>query len=477
MAQNENNHTYNNYVSMQQGWLNHGESSATRAQGRAFGMESLNFSNPSGFHDYGINHMYQSALHDDIRIIGTANTPTAENEMDHPLSFMQFQNPRGVGTWVPSPSRNQHNFGLNRGENSAFGVQSLASQLEALNLSNPYGFHDYMHEAALNPIRINGAANYAAMAQVHPHHNLKPHFGGLVSMAKDPRGSRFLQKKIDEATPQEIHLILKDLQYHLHDLIKHPFGHYVIEKFFQSSNISLVQLNSLIFFIIFDLQKLKVSCMDHLGNRVIQKILESVQDPNMIDTITAAMRCIAVALMKNFNGGYVLQQCLRLFPHVNKNAILDVAAQNCLDIARDRCGCCVIQNCLEYEGLPAFCELVKNIIENAVVLAEDPYGYIRLSMNKYASNVVEHLFQFSEMNCAAVIARELMGSTEFLNVVQHPYGNYVVQRALQYTEGPLHERLYSIIFSNEQNLNSCLYGKMVLHFAKSCRVRGLQNGV
>ncbi|KAG4398009.1 hypothetical protein GLYMA_10G260000v4 [Glycine max] len=422
----------------------------------------------------------------------------AKNDgIDLPFPFMQdLQNPTFVGTSVPSYSRNLQGSGfgcLNYGQRSAYGVQSLLPRMEALNLSNPYGFNDYdtdlMYEAALHHIRVNGAADYATL----PHHNLETHSGHSVSVAKDPRGSRLLQKKINEGTPQEICKILKELKYHLHELINHPFGHFVIQKLFQSSNISVAQKNALVYLIIVDLQKLKNVCMDDQGNRVIQQILANVKEPSMIHKIAVIMRSISLALMKNFNGGYVIQQCLKLFPPVCQNIILDVVAKNCVDIAKDKCGCCSIQKCIEYDELPAFMQLVNKLIFNAVDLAEDSYGnyvmqflvkrkkmevnsmlisrlryrYIRLSKNKYASNVVEELLRYSGADNVAVIARELMKSPEFLNLVQHPYGNYVVQRAVKYTEGPLHERLCSIILSNEKKVSSCLYGKMVLLCARA----------
>ncbi|TKY51004.1 Pumilio-like 9 [Spatholobus suberectus] len=412
------------------------------------------------------------------------------DDNDHPYPFMQVQNPTVVGTSVSLPSRNLQHSGLgwlNRGETSASGVQGLASRMEALTLSNPYGLRNYgtnhMHEASLHRMRVIGAANAATAHQVHhhhhpiggflgspgceqlvwshSHHNLEPHWGRLVSLAKDPRGYRLLHRKIDNATPREIDLILKELKDHLHELMKHRFGHYVIRKFFQSSNVSEVQVNAIILLIVMDVQKLKDVCMDDQGNRVIQKMLENVETPYMINKITDAMSCITVALMKNLNGGYVIQQFLKLFPPLNKNFILDIVAKNFLHIARDRRGCCVIQKCMEQAEIEAFLQLVNEIIPNAMVLAEDPYGnyvmqflvklkisainavlisrlcnnYFRLSTNKYASNVVEDLLQFSETDDAAIIVLELLDGPEFLNVFQHPYGNYVVQRALQCTKG------------------------------------------
>lgn len=58
--------------------------------------------------------------------------------------------------------------------------------------------------------------------------------------------------------------------------------------------------------------------------------------------------------------------------------------------------------------------------------------YVTLSVDKHASNVVEHLLLFSEPNDAAIIVQEIMAnSSDFLNVLQNPYGNYVAQTALE----------------------------------------------
>jgi hypothetical protein len=57
--------------------------------------------------------------------------------------------------------------------------------------------------------------------------------------------------------------------------------------------------------------------------------------------------------------------------------------------------------------------------------------FVRLSMNKYASNVVEDLLRVSNQND---VVEEIMRSHNFLNVLQDSFGNYVVQRALQYTQ-------------------------------------------
>ncbi|XP_022640559.1 putative pumilio homolog 7, chloroplastic [Vigna radiata var. radiata] len=380
--------------------------------------------------------------------------------------------------------------------------ETLASRMESLNLSNlGYETNQY-HEACLQRVRNIESANATVPTRHHHglrHYTLETLRGGWFSMAKDPRGSRVVQQMIEEGTPQDNFHMVNELQYHLHELIKHSYGSFVILKLFQSRNISVHQKNTFIHFITADQPKLRDLCIHDLGGRVIQQILEVEDVLIAIDQITRAMSSITVALMKNYNGGYVILQCLKVFPREHKNAILDVVAQNCHDIAVNKNGCCNIQKIIHHDDVPAFRSLTQNLISNAEDLAKDQYGnyvlqflvkkkipevnamlvselrykFVGLSIDKYASNVVEDLLHYSRTEIAAIIAEEIMESPIFLQVVQHQYGNYVVQRALQYTKGFLHESLCAIILSNQERLSSCLHGKMVLHVAqKSKRLRG-----
>ncbi|WVY97225.1 hypothetical protein V8G54_029376 [Vigna mungo] len=368
-------------------------------------------------------------------------------------------------------------------------AETLASRMESLNLSNQY------HEACLQRVRNIESANATVPTRHHHprlrHYTLETLRGGWFSMAKDPRGSRVVQQKIEEGTPQDNFHMVNELQYHLHELIKHSYGSFVILKLFQSRNISVYQKNTFIHLITADQPKLRDLCIHDLGGRVIQQILEVEDVLIAIDQITRAMSGITVALMKNYNGGYVILQCLKV--------ILDVVAQNCHDIAVNKNGCCNIQKIIHHHDVPAFYALIENLIPNAEDLAKDQYGnyvlqflvkkkipevnamlvselrhkFVGLSIDKYASNVVEDLLHYSRTEIATIIVEEIMESPNFLQVVKHQYGNYVVQRALEYTKGFLHESLCAIILSNHEMLSSCLHGKMVLHVAqKSKRVRG-----
>ncbi|XP_027936403.1 pumilio homolog 11-like [Vigna unguiculata] len=250
-------------------------------------------------------------------------------------------------------------------------VENLASRMESLTFSNLNAFHGY-HEPCLQCVRNIHSAN-ATLPTRHHHHHHHHHrrlhaIGVWLSMAKDPRGSRVVQQKIDEGTRQENFHIVKELEHHFHELIKHPYGSFVILKLFQSRNITVAQKNYFIYLITTDLSMLRDLCIHDLGGRVIQQILEIEDVLIAIDQITYAMSRVTVALMKNNNGGYVILQCLKV--------ILEVVARNCYDIAVNKSGCCSIQKVIQHDDVPGFYALIDNLISNAENLAKDQYGFV-----------------------------------------------------------------------------------------------------
>ncbi|KAK7269898.1 hypothetical protein RIF29_22694 [Crotalaria pallida] len=315
---------------------------------------------------------------------------------------------------------------------------------------------------------------------------------GIVSIAKDQCGCRMLQSKIDEGKERDIQLILSGVMYHMPELMMHHFGNYLIQKIFESSSVSEEQKNFLVNSIIQDVHQLRNVCKDTHGTRAIQRMIENLKTEKQIKDVTNVMKQITAQLMKNSNGGYVIQQCVKIFPTKFQEEILHVIAMNCIDIATDKSGCSIIQKCMQHAEREALMPLVRAIISNAALLAEDPFGnyvvqyliememlrvnsmikqvlcgrFAQLSRNKHASNVVQQLLKFSEGHQAEEIVKELMDSPEFVTVLQDPFGNYVAQSALDFSKGYLRRRLLLRIEAMSPDQGSHLYGKMVLAHAR-----------
>ncbi|KAJ1407189.1 Pumilio RNA-binding repeat [Sesbania bispinosa] len=181
-----------------------------------------------------------------------------------------------------------------------------------------------MHSLCLSPISTRDMAktDYINHRQHSSNylHDFELRREQVVSIAKDYDGSRVLQFTFDFGTLKEIEFIISNVMNHLHDLMIHPYGNFLIQKIFQASRVTMVQKNIILFLIIMDEHKLIDVCMDNHGTRVVQKILENI-NTQQISEVIDVMKSITVVLMKNFNGGYVIQQCVKLFPPAYKKVM------------------------------------------------------------------------------------------------------------------------------------------------------------
>ncbi|KAK7405831.1 hypothetical protein VNO78_07441 [Psophocarpus tetragonolobus] len=303
---------------------------------------------------------------------------------------------------------------------------------------------------------------------------------GLASLAQAPH--QHLGK------PKVIEMILCHVKDHLCDLMMDQYYNYLILSIFEASNEK--QITKILDLVIKKDHKFKELCMHDHRTQIIKKLFEYLNMPGQVSTAIFAMKRNTVRLSKNINGGYVIQHCLKLFSPMHTRSITEELARNCVEISTNKVGCSVIQKCLHEAKGEALRQLIDGIARYAFVLARHPFGnyvvqyivkmkiphinatiihqllgrYAQLSINKYSSNVVEHLLEFSEEKDVAIIIQEIMYNHNFLGILQDPYGNYVVKRALQNCKGNLYKIFSASILFNYPHLHTHFYGKKVLAF-------------
>ncbi|MED6169852.1 hypothetical protein PIB30_025103 [Stylosanthes scabra] len=263
--------------------------------------------------------------------------------------------------------------------------------------------------------------------------------GHVATLAMDQCGCRFLQTMVDVGSPEEVEMILDEVIAHTHELMTHHFGNYLIEKIFTSRNLTTHQMERILSSVTRDQQQLMISCMNDHGTRVAQKMLLNLRNPGQVADTMSALEGITVPLLKNANGGYVIQQCVKLFTPCQKYLVK--------------------RNTVE----PPVIEMIIWQLRGC---------YAELSMNRHGSHVIEVLFKHSEPASADIIIMELVNSPDFVYFLQDPYGNYVAQRALEYSTGSVHRTLVNKVFSNYAYLHAHPYGKRVLKF-----IRGINQSV
>jgi hypothetical protein len=90
--------------------------------------------------------------------------------------------------------------------------------------------------------------------------------------------------------------------------------------------------------------------------------------------------------------------------------------------------------------------------------------YAELSMQKFASNVVEKCLKLSGVDEARQdVIREIVASPLLPRLLQDSYANYVVQSALTVSHGEVHTSLVEAIKPFMTALRGTPHGKRILH--------------
>ncbi|XP_020552057.1 putative pumilio homolog 8, chloroplastic [Sesamum indicum] len=334
-------------------------------------------------------------------------------------------------------------------------------------------------------------------SRCHPNYSptLEDLRGKMCLYAKDQHRCRYLQTVVEEGKPEEIHAIFSEVKDQICELMINQYGNYLIQKLLEVCNEG--QMTELVVLVIDDDRTLKDICIDMYGTRAVQKLIEHVTTAKQRALVVSVLKRVTVALIKDTNGHHVIQHCLKFFSSEDNKHILNVVADNCLDIATDKSGCCVLQQCVAHaQGEPRD-RLIAEITSNSLILSEHPYGnyvvqyilglriphvtadiiaqltgsYVSLSMNKYGSNVVEKCLREAEGDQVLHIINEITNSPNFLRVLQDPYGNYVAQSALNISKGTVRNNMNNLIYFHYAFLHSHPHGKRVLARTKGSKQR------
>ncbi|KAL7212815.1 hypothetical protein ACSBR2_015493 [Camellia fascicularis] len=250
--------------------------------------------------------------------------------------------------------------------------------------------------------------------------------GIVFLVAKDKHDCLYLQKKIEEANSKETEMLFFKLKDHVRELM--VFG---VCKSDQITHILLL--------VISDERYFTTICCDTHGTHAMQKLLEYLNTQEQKYRLMSVLGWFTVHLTNYMSGNHVIQYCSKIFSDEDNRHILHELADNCLDIAIEKSGCCE----------EPINRLVVEIATTALLLSESRYGnyimqfilamkepyvqhakadifaqlagkYVSLSFNKYNSNVVERCLKKAGEDHAVQIIKEIINSPIFLMLVQDP---------------------------------------------------------
>lgn len=337
------------------------------------------------------------------------------------------------------------------------------------------------HNNNKNGKRMGGNRPRSEDASKFDNAKLDDFVGQIYSLCKDQHGCRFLQKQLDldmaNATP-----IFEETKMHVVELMVDPFGNYLVQKLLEKVNdrerLTLVENAS---------SDLVPVALDPHGTRALQKLVELINSDAEAQLVVKALSKDVVSLSRDLNGNHGVQRCLQRLKSEDAQFIFDTAGENCLEIATHRHGCCVLQRCLDH-GSKKQCEsLAKIISQHTVELSMDAYGnyvvqyvlarddemvakdivtaikenLITLSLHKFGSNVIEKCFK-STSHSGELIDELLRNESQFVNLLNDSFGNYVIQTALNVAKQDQFDKLSSALRPLLPQVRNTPHGRRIL---------------
>uniref|UniRef100_A0A8C6TP04 Pumilio RNA-binding family member 2 n=1 Tax=Neogobius melanostomus TaxID=47308 RepID=A0A8C6TP04_9GOBI len=302
--------------------------------------------------------------------------------------------------------------------------------------------------------------------------------GHMVEFSQDQHGSRFIQQKLERATPAERQMVFGEILQAAYQLMTDVFGNYVIQKFFEFG--SAEQKHALATRIRGHVLPL---ALQMYGCRVIQKALESISSEQQSDIVREldghVLKCV-----KDQNGNHVVQKCIECVQPQALQFIIDAFQGQVFVLSTHPYGCRVIQRILEHCTQEQTLPILEELHQHSEQLGQDQYGnyviqhvlehgrpedkskivaevrgkVLLLSQHKFASNVVEKCVIHSSRAERALLIDEVCCQKDgphsaLYSMMKDQYANYVVQRMIDMAE-PIRPHIAT--------LRKYTYGKHIL---------------
>ena len=383
---------------------------------------------------------------------------------------------------------NMTNTFNNMNNNINFSELSSRTSVQSLNKNNNAKFDNNNYYNKYNTINNNYRNNIHLKMRDDAN---KSYTENLKLMLKDQKGSKFIQKKIEEKSSDFLYKLYEQIKNNLFDIITDQYGNYVIQKFADNCDKKLLSKM---------LKKLSQNVnnktlyeisTNNYGTRPLQKILDNLssnlsqQDINIILNFTKGN---VQNLIKDINGNRVIQSIIQNIK--NKEVLTPIYKEmneHITEIIKTKSGCCVfakvIQNITEND-LNSMVEIIiskinefvndefgnislKRIIKlNNENYNEKIFNYIKdniiqLSCQKFSSNVIEACIDNTTSLKKKTIEKIIEIENGIHDLIFDQYGNYIVQNALQNAEKKEFDIIISQIKENEKKLKQTHNGKKI----------------
>jgi hypothetical protein len=273
----------------------------------------------------------------------------------------------------------------------------------------------------------------------------------------------------------------------LPDLVCDQAANFVIQKLCEV--ITPSQHDHLLHFFARDVFRI----IDHpLSCRVLQKFIETTSRQN-VTAIYDAVEGGLLALCLSQNGNHIVQRFIEALPD-KLGDIIPLIRPHVIQLAVDNCGCRVVQKLFDIFDVDVLAPLVREVLKAAAELATNQYGnyvvqhileakrpdhvstlvnafrshFYEFSIHKFASNVIEKCIRGASAAEQIVIFAEVIGEEgnyqddRIARMVGDQFGNYVVQRIIEFGTDSQQNAIYDVVYENYDRLIGSPYAGFVI---------------
>ncbi|WVQ71883.1 hypothetical protein IAR50_001425 [Cryptococcus sp. DSM 104548] len=277
-------------------------------------------------------------------------------------------------------------------------------------------------------------------------------FGHIVEFSGDQHGSRFIQQKLETASPDDRQKLFDEIYPDAYQLMTDVFGNYVTQKMFEHGD----QLQKVALAKKMEGHVLQLS-MQMYGCRVVQKALEHVLSEQRAKLV-AELEPHILECVKSSNANHVVQRLINLGP---PQSVPDSFIGHVEELAKHPYGCRVLQKTFENLDEDMKRALLDEMHQCVLTLTEDQFGnyvvqsvitmgrpedrnkvidqlkgrIIQLACHKFASNVVEKAITHADPADKRALIDELValqpdGTNQVHRLLRDSYANFPLQTGL-----------------------------------------------
>ena len=317
------------------------------------------------------------------------------------------------------------------------------------------------------------------------------------NLTKGQMGCRFLQKKIEDDTKFAKEFIYPIILQHLNEVIIDKFGNYLIQKF-----IDYLTQKELSEFLNNIKDNFVEIGLNQYGTRVIQKLITVIKNSgdeytvNNYKTFISLIIPNVVKFSFDLNSCHIIQEIMTSKTFENK-FLYEIYKKNIVEISNDKNGCCFLQKCIDKLSGKELNIILESILSNIKEIIIDKYGnyvvqyiikniitnnqksheikninlleifkfilddFVNYSNQKYSSNVIEKLFMIEELKQDLI--EKIKDPKIVRSLLFEKYGNYVIQKGLNFAEDNDREEIFKIIGDLLEELKKVEFGNKLLN--------------